>query len=1283
MIGHLIYENLEIAYRVEPHPEKIGWARLVECPVDDLICRDFRPMMAPTIDEEPLPLIPSEHPTDIPIPDYQNGIIPLQSLRGVTAVIYLDFDGEEGPHQSWGDFDALPATNTTPENIFAIWQRVSEDFAPFSINVTTDLQVFLEAPENSRQRCIITPSSNASPGNGGVAFRSFNWTGDVPCWSFYSTGKSAAEVISHELGHTLGLRHHGITDPYRAYYAGHGSGAVGWAPLMGVGYYRNLTQWSRGEYNNANNSNQDDLHVITTTNNNVAGRPNDEGDDSRTAISLEIFADASVTSYGVISTGDDIDVFSFTTTGGDIALDIDPLEQGSNLDVLAELYDSQDILLQFSNPDTEIDARLAANLPAGTYFLQISGIGRGDPLGDGYTDYACLGHYSITGTITGGYHPVRLSVNENSPSGTLIGTVTPRNDHGSDPLQYAITTGNSNGAHAIDPNNGSLTIADPAPFDYESSRFVFQDSPYFELQVSIINSLRPTLNENHRIIVSLNDLNEAPIISSGSDTIIEGLRAGYEILQLSIQDPDLFDTHSCRIVSGNTGGTFQIDNFGSISIATPPDYDLAATYTLNIEVADSGTPALTVPSTVTIEILDVIPPGYQPGIIYRTRYNDIGGTSMTDFTDHSSFPFSPTNEAELSELAYLANGHNYGATVRAFLIAPHTADYTFWIASDDEGQLFLSSDQNPDNMNQIANVPGWCSPLVFDKYPSQQSAPQSLLAGQVYYLETRHKEGTSNDHVTIQWQAVSGSETLISQQTISTRYLAPHTLNYTPTITSTETADLYENVYPGTHITTFSASDINPNQSHTFSITAGDPNNIFTIDPSSGDLTVNKTGLLDADLQASLTLTVTATDNGLPARSASRDFTLNILHAETNKADKPLLEIWDDIYGLTLDSLYSNPDWPEFPDRVRELNQFELATSIGSNYGARIRVYLTPTTSGEYHFYIASDDQGRLLMSPDDSIENATQIAYVTDWCRYHIWDKYPEQKSAAINLVAGERYFMEARLKEALSNDHISIAWTGPGIPDITVISNDFLTPYDSNTAPTFGSSQYNFTLDANVTAGTVLGTINATSQAFETIKYVILSSDDRSVFAIDPNTGQLSLQDPSALIPGQIFNLTVGSQDDGYGGHFPPKESSVPLTLSVSGTPLQTWRGLHFSNDLTNTQLTGNLMDPDQDSINNLIEYALNLDPNKTDSPDDLPIISSKSNTLKFTYRKNLSATDLNYNIQQATDLSATTPWSSAQITNEETLSDDGSTRLIRATLSNSASSPMRFIRLQVEIK
>ena len=35
-----------------------------------------------------------------------------------------------------------------------------------------------------------------------------------------------------------------------------------WAPIMGVGYYKPLVQWSKGEYAGANNTGQNDVAAI-------------------------------------------------------------------------------------------------------------------------------------------------------------------------------------------------------------------------------------------------------------------------------------------------------------------------------------------------------------------------------------------------------------------------------------------------------------------------------------------------------------------------------------------------------------------------------------------------------------------------------------------------------------------------------------------------------------------------------------------------------------------------------------------------------------------------------------------------------------------------------------------------------------------------------------------------------------------------------------------------------------------------------------------------------------
>ncbi len=50
-------------------------------------------------------------------------------------------------------------------------------------------------------------------------------------------------------------------------------------------------------------------------------------------------------------------------------------------------------------------------------------------------------------------------------------------------------------------------------------------------------------------------------------------------------------------------------------------------------------------------------------------------------------------------------GNNYGARIRGFLVPPETGDYRFWIAADDRGVLFLSTDDSPDNKIVVAYTP--------------------------------------------------------------------------------------------------------------------------------------------------------------------------------------------------------------------------------------------------------------------------------------------------------------------------------------------------------------------------------------------------------------------------------------------------------------------------------------------------------------------------------------------------------------------------------------------------
>jgi hypothetical protein len=177
----------------------------------------------------------------------------LESLPGATAVVYLDFDGQIVSDGYWNGGDtiiAAPADLTTTQ-MLNTWYVTSEDFRPYKLNVTTKESVYLAAPIDKRMRCVITPTSTALPGSGGVALIGSFSEGDPdnsPCWVFnlYGTGQATGETCSHEIGHTLGLDHDGLNDGTE-YYSGHNM----WAPIMGKSSDKTMTQWSKGEYTDA------------------------------------------------------------------------------------------------------------------------------------------------------------------------------------------------------------------------------------------------------------------------------------------------------------------------------------------------------------------------------------------------------------------------------------------------------------------------------------------------------------------------------------------------------------------------------------------------------------------------------------------------------------------------------------------------------------------------------------------------------------------------------------------------------------------------------------------------------------------------------------------------------------------------------------------------------------------------------------------------------------------------------------------------------------------------
>ncbi len=346
----------------------------------------------------------------------------LHSNPNSTHKIYLDFDGYTTGNVTGTSWDNLtsPAwdysgngtsfTTTEQQIIQRVWARVAEDYAPFDIDVTTQDPGFEALRKTSASdnaygiRVVITPNDAPAPGSGGVAYiGSFDFSDGTPVYVFNSAEKGIAEAASHEVGHSLGLNHDGTAA--LGYYSGQGSGVTSWGPIMGASYNVNVTQFSKGEYNGANNK-EDDLAIITSQNG-LTYVSDDYANSQAGAFALLSQGSSQISAvYGKIERNTDSDWFSFWSDGGAVSINVDPANLGPNLAIEADLYNSAGQLLQVVNTPGALNAALNFTLPgSGQYFLKVVGAGKGDPATTGFSNYASLGNYRITGTLqayTGG-----------------------------------------------------------------------------------------------------------------------------------------------------------------------------------------------------------------------------------------------------------------------------------------------------------------------------------------------------------------------------------------------------------------------------------------------------------------------------------------------------------------------------------------------------------------------------------------------------------------------------------------------------------------------------------------------------------------------------------------------------------------------------------------------------------------------------------------------------------------------------------------------------------------
>ena len=502
------------------------------------------------------------------------------------------------------------------------------------------------------------------------------------------------------------------------------------------------------------------------------------------------------------------------------------------------------------------------------------------------------------------------------------------------------------------------------------------------------------------------------------------------------------------------------------------------------------------------------------GLLYE-RWENLSGSAVSDLTTSANYPNRPTSSSILFDFELPTNsGDSYGVRLRGQIVAPITGNYTFWIASDDTSELYLSTTPNSAEATRIAYVPSWSNSREFDKFPEQKSAVIALQAGKKYYIEVLMKEWGGGDNLSVAWQPPSGTRDVIAND-----YLCALQL-----VGSAPTAS-------------------------------------FTASPSTGNSPLNVTFNASASADADGALTSYAwtfgdgtTGTGINAQHSyayAGSYTIRLTVTDTNGSTDTTTRIvsvtnpsqtcattgisrqwWTNVSGESIANLQASANYPNVPSGNDLLTEFAFSSTGLDNYGMRLQGYLYPPVTGSYTFWIASDDNGELWLSSSNTATNATKIAQVSSWVGEKQWDWYTEQKSAVITLQAGQPYYIEALMKEATGGDHLSIAWQLAGterqiIPGIVVcpLTTQGSAPTASFTAtPMTGTAPLTVVFNGSASADSD-GTISSYNWSFGNGATASGATTSYTFTAAGSYTVRLNVTDSSGLVGTTTKTIIVNS--------------------------------------------------------------------------------------------------------------------------------------------------------------
>jgi len=416
-------------------------------------------------------------------------------------------------------------------------------------------------------------------------------------------------------------------------------------------------------------------------------------------------------------------------------------------------------------------------------------------------------------------------------------------------------------------------------------------------------------------------------------------------------------------------------------------------------------------------------------------------------------------------------GPNYSERFSGYFIPPTNANYIFFVASDDDTDVYLSTDTSAANKKLICQETGfslldnWLTPGGGGSTSAQKRSDQwspdggtttpysagiPLIGGQLYYFETVHHNGGGGDNcgVTFQtvaarqdpnWTFVDGSSSLISAAYTNIVAVTWAGTNISWVTQPVASATVIEG--GSTNLIGKAVTDAEMAPSYQWYL-----NNA----PYPG---ANSTNLLLSGVpitynNAQVYLVASTFEGGLSITSS-----VTVLHVNQAVFESGFLldQRWANQTSLAnLEA--GNLGTPDFQMAVPEFGVSVDNPNLTANFVRKVSGYFIPTNTGNYVFYTTGDDDNDLFVSSDDTPAHKRLVCQQAGWNNGQLWPWLSvggggavaaqtrsstwttngvTAWSGGVPLVAGQRYYVEQDFHQGGGGANNSANWGILNDPD------------------------------------------------------------------------------------------------------------------------------------------------------------------------------------------------------------------------------------------------------------